>query len=312
MKAGSWALFPLLGLLACSSGAAPAPTTTSSALAVGVTARAGSEQVSAATVARIAARQGIDPRSAVGLALSDALLAQGARAALPRASTRSIERAAAGRSLLELLGRDAVAAGPPSEAELAEIVRERWTELARPDAVRTTHAVVVNDKPERDAAAHAVADKLSLALQRATSGDELIRLAEAFPAEGFKIVAQALPFVTLDGRTFQRHDPGFVAAKGGFDLDFARAANAIEQLGRLSPVVKTAFGYHVIRLDERLPGVGVAQPELLTLLGPEVTTRRAARARAELLDKLRKASAIQLDRAVDELTAHIELIEAGR
>jgi hypothetical protein len=312
MKAGSRALFPLLCLLACSSGGAPAPSTTSSTLAQGVAARAGDEQVSVATVARVAARQGIDPRSAVGLALSDALLAQGARAALPRASTRSIERAAAGRSVLELLGTDAAAAGPPSEAELSEIVRERWTELARPDAVRTTHAVVMNDKPERDAAAHAVADNLLLALQSVTSGEELIRVAEAFPAGGFKIVAQALPFVTVDGRTFQRHDPGFVASKGGFDLDFARAANAIDQPGRLSPIVKTAFGYHVIRLDERLTGVSVAQPELLALLGPEVQTRRAARARTELLEKLHKASAIQLDRAVDELTAHIELIEAAR
>ncbi len=310
MTTGPWALCPLLGLLACSSGGGrPPPTATSSALAQGVAASAGGEQVSTATVARVAARQGIEPRAAVGLALSDALLAQGARAALARASTRSIERAAAGRSLLEQLRRDATAAGPPSEAELSEIVRERWTELARSDAVRTTHALVVNDKPERDAAAHALATKLSLALQSATSGDELIRLAQAFPAEGFQIIAQALPFVTLEGRTFQRRDPGLVASKGGFDLDFARAANALERPGQQSPVVKSAFGYHVIRLEERLPGVNVGQPELLALLGPEVLTRRAARARTDLLGKLHQASVVQLDRAVDELTAQIE---AGR
>ncbi len=306
MRAGSWALSPLLGLLACGSGGSPPPPTTSSTLAPGVTARAGGEQVSMATVARVAARQGLDPRAAVGLALSDALFAAGARATLAHAATRSIERAAAGRSLLEQLGRDAAAAGPASEAELGEIVRERWTELARPEAARTTHAVVMNAKPEHDAAAHALANKLALALQSATSSDELIRLAEAFPAEGFKIVAQALPFVTADGRTFQRHDPGFVAAKTSFDADFARAANAIGQVGQLSPVVKSAFGYHVIRLEERLPGANIASSELASLLAPEVLTRRAARARTELLDKLHKAFAVQLDRAVDDLTAQVE------
>ncbi len=309
MTGGSRAICPLLVLVACSSGGSPPPATTSAALAEGVPARAGAEQITAATISRIAARQSIEPRAAVALALSDALFAQGARADLPRASTQCIERAAAGRSLLEQLGRDAVAAGPPSDAELSEIVRERWTELARPDGVRTTHAVVMNDKPERDAAAHALADKLSLALQSVGSGEDLIRLAKAFPADGFEIVAQNLPFVTADGRVFQRKDASFIGSKGGFDATFARAANAIARPGELSPVVKSAFGYHVILLEERVPSAFIPQSELVALLGAEVMTRRAARARTELLTKLHQASAVQFDRAVDELTAQVE---AGR
>jgi hypothetical protein len=298
---------PVLALLACSNAHGPAPSTTaSSALAPGVTARAGFEQVSAATVERIAARQGIEPRAAVGLALTDALFAQGARTTIPLAATHSIERAAAGRSLLEQLGSAAAAAGPPSDSELSEIARERWTELDRPDAVRTSHAVVVNDKPARDPAARALAQKLALALQGATSGDELIRIAQAFPAEGFTIVAQALPFVTADGRVFRRHDAGFVASKAPFDADFARAANALERPGQLSPVVKSALGYHVIRLEERAPGAVVPKSALRELLGAEVVTRRAARARTDLLDKLHRAYTVELDRAVDELTAQVE------
>ncbi len=313
MTSGSRALFPLLALLACSrSSSPPPPSTTSSALAQGVTACAGAEQVRAATIARIAARQGIDPHAAVGLALSDALFAQGGRALLSRASTRVIERAAIGRSLLEQLGADAAAAGPPRDAELSEIVHERWVELDRPDGVRTTHAVVVNNKPDRDAAAHGLANKLALALQAATSGDDLIRLAKAFPNEGFEIRAEPLPFVTAEGRVFQRQDAGFIASRGGFDPDFARAALALERPGQLSSVVKSAFGYHVIRLEERVPGVLVAKAELTKMLDAEVLTRRAAQARTELVDRLHKATAVQLDRAVDELTAQVERAEAAR
>lgn len=309
MTGSSRTFLPLLAVVACSSSNPPSPSTSSSALAPGIAARAGSEQVSAATIERIAARQGIAPRAAAALALSDALFAQAARITIPSATTHSIERAAAGRSLLEQLGLAAVAAGPASDSELSEIARERWTELDRPDGVRTTHAVVLNDNPARDAAARSLAEKLARAVQRATSGDELIRIAQAFPAEGFKIIAQTLPFVTADGRVFQRHDAKFVASASPFDADFARAANALERPGQLSPIVKSAFGYHVIRLEERAPGVVVPKSELRTLLAAEVVTRRAAKARTELLDQLHRASAVELDRAVDQLTAQVE---AGR
>jgi PPIC-type PPIASE domain len=298
-------VFPaLLLVVACSNGGPP-PSAATSALPAGSAARAGAELVSATTVARIASSQGVAPRAAVGLAISDALFANEARASLPFSSTRSIERAAVARSLLEQLGRDAVQAGAPTEAELAEIVRERWVELDRPGAARTTHAIVMNDKPERDADAHALAEKLAVTLRSATTTDELIRLAQTFPAAGFQIRAESLPFVTADGRVFVHKDAGFKAGQGGFDLAFARAANALQTPGELSPLVKSSFGYHVIRLEELAPSAVASHSELLERLAPEVMVRRAGRARRELLDKLRQTSPVQVERAVDELTSQV-------
>jgi hypothetical protein len=305
MNGRRWAGSAVLVAVGCSSGRAPPPAVTS-ALPAGLAARAGGELISAASVSRIAVAQGLAARAAVGLAVSDALFAQGARATLPAASTRSIERAAAARSLLEQLGGDASRAGAPTEAELTEVTRERWVELDRPAAARTTHALVMNDKPERDAQARALAEKLAAALRGATSGEELIRLAQAFPAEGFKIHSETLPFVTADGRTFQRRDAGFAATSAAFDLGFARAANALARQGELSPVVKTGFGYHVIRLEELEPASTVPKSDLPTLLGAEVLRRRADRARRELLEKLHRATQVQLERAVDELTAQVQ------
>lgn len=292
-------------VVCCSSGGAP-PSVTSSSLPVGSAARAGAELVSATTVARIAERQGIAPRAAVDLALSDALFATEARSSLPLGASLSIDRAAAARGLLEQLARDATQAGAPTPAELAELARERWLEFDRPSAVRTTHAVVLNGKPERDAQAHALAEKLAEAVRAAHSEGELIRLANAVPAAGLQIRAEALPFVTADGRIFLRKDDGFKAGQGGFNVDFARAANALQSPGEQSPVVKTSFGYHVIRLEERVPGVVVPEAELSERLAPDVRVRRAGRARRELLDKLRQAAPVQIERAVNELTARVQ------
>lgn len=294
-------------LLGCGGESAPVAATSAS-LPAGSAARAGAELISAATVTRIAESQSLSPRDALGLAISDALFAEGARAGLPAAATRSIERAAAARSLLEQLSRDAVQQGAPNAQELAEIVRERWLELDRPNGARTTHALVMNDKPARDAEAHALADKLAQELQGVTSSQELIRRAKAFPAAGFEIRAEELPFVTPDGRVFQQTPKGLRGSSQTFDPDYARAASALEQPGQRSPVTKSAFGYHVILLDERMPGVTVTEPELSQRLAPDILVRRAARARSELLDKLRKASGVQLERAFDELTAQVKAV----
>lgn len=297
------------GLLFCCACSEPPllDVRTAGTLPPGVAARVGSEAVSIDTVVRVTERQAVSPQTALALAVSDALLAQGARVTLAAGTTQHLERGAAARSLLEQLQSDAVKLGPPRAQELRDIVRERWTELDRPEAVRTTHAVVLNAKQERDVAARALAVRLALTLNSATTAEALIQATQAFPAEGFEVRAEALPFVTADGRVLRRRESGFVAEPSSFDQDFARAANQLERVGQLSPVTKSSFGYHIIRLEERAPGHSISPDELPGLLGAEAISRRAGRARRELLDKLRPATAIQIDRAVDDLTSQIKV-----
>jgi peptidyl-prolyl cis-trans isomerase C len=282
------------------------PPVASSSLPPGIVARVEGESISGSAVAQIAERQGLPPRAALSPALSDALFAAAARASLPVSIISAVERAAAARAVLERVGAESVAAGPPTHSEVAELVRERWVELERPDAVRTTHAVVMNTDPNREGAAQALAQKLALAAKGASSAEEFLSLVKSVPAEGFQVKAENLPPITPEGRGFERTEKGFVSALSSFDRDFALAANRLQRPGDLSPVVKTRFGYHVIHLVERIPGSVVPPAELATLLRPEVETRRAARLRRELLEKRRSASDIQIDRAVDELTARLQ------
>src|SRR4051812_25870242 len=160
MKCRASVGFACMVVVGCSGGAAPAKPS-AAALPDGQVAGAGAELVSAVTIARIVQRQSVAPAAAAAAAVSDALFAQSARERLAVGTVRSIERAAIARSMLEQLSGDARRAGPPTDAELADILRERWADLDRPEAARTSHAIVLNDKPERDAAARALAQKLA-------------------------------------------------------------------------------------------------------------------------------------------------------
>lgn len=292
----------LLAVLLAACGTRSEPESISSALPAGVTARVGAELISPNTVSRIAEKQSLAPPAALSAAVSDALLANEARAAAAPGTASSIERAAAARSLLELLAREAEAAGPPSAAEIAEILRERWAELDRPDAVLTTHAVVRNDKPEKAADARRVAEKLAVAVKPASNAEEFMRLAREVPAEGFEVRAEGLPPMTADGRGVDKRGDVFVGL-GTFDVDFARAANQLTTPGELSPVVQSPFGFHVIRLEMRVAGHKIAEADLPAVIRPEALKRRAARARRELLEKLKLSVPVEIERAHDELTA---------
>lgn len=289
---------------------APVPPKSSS-LPAGVLARVGQDPIGATSVARLFATRGLTTRAAADIAISDALWAQGARAQLAPGRSRAVERVALARSLLEAIRQAADDAGPPSEAEIKQLLEQRWLELARPPAVRTTHVVVMNDKPERDAAARALAEKLHAALTQANSSADMLSIGKAVPNEGFEVRPEELSFVTPDGRTFQKQGERYSPLGVAFDPDFARAANALQQVGDLSPVTKSQFGYHVIRLEERDPGYIVPAADLPGLVKPEIVARRAAQARGELMQRLRGQSVIQVERAVDDLTASVKASSAS-
>ncbi len=282
----------------------PPPESLTARLPPGVVARVADSAISARTVERIATAQGLAPAAARERAIEDALFARAARAALPRDLSASAERAVLARALLEELLRQARAQGPVTQAELDAIIRERWYELDRPKAVRTTHAVVM-PKPGEEAKAAALAEAIRRSASGAKDASDFRKRAESVDEQGLTVRVEQLPFITADGRSFQQDALRPPSEGTSYDLDFARAASAIAEVGGLSPVTKTPFGYHVIYLEERLPEHRLTPEQARALLGEEAIAKRAARAEAALVKELQAKTVPEVARAADELTARV-------
>jgi peptidyl-prolyl cis-trans isomerase C len=303
------ALVLSLALLACDH--APPPATTG-ALPPGVVARVGAVEISAERVARVAAAQRVSAAEAQALAVSDAVLAgEAAARGLDRAPAVEQEIVAElARRMSRRLLADARAT-PPTDEELREASARKWLEVDRPEGFRTVHAVVRHDAT-RDgeagkARARAVAEAILAAVQPiaaqaadlpliegaplptsrqlpAEDPDPLSgafrRAAATVPSGGLEVTIEPLAPTAADGRTL-------VAAGGQFDLDFAAAAARLPARGALSPVVQSAFGFHVVLLLERTPALVLSPEARVARLRDDIVNERARAAEKRLLATLK-------------------------
>lgn len=284
-----------------------APSNVEGKLPPGVVAEVGRERIAATSVQRVARAQGIAVRDAREAAISDALFAAYARETQSPAALAVSERSALSRILLEEVRRQAAAKGAPTDAEIDTVTKERWPELDRPVTVRTTHALVRTKAGDDETKARALAEQLAIALRGAASTQEFTQRAKAFSAKPFEIVAESLDPVTSDGRAFDPTKGPHGAPAGSYVEEYARAAHALSAPGDQSPVTKTSFGFHVIRLDERLPEVRVPPDERRAALEGEVMRRRAKKIVDDLVEKAKSGSLVEVSRAAEELTSRVRV-----
>lgn len=100
-------------------------------------------------------------------------------------------------------------------------------------------------------------------------------------------------------------DPG--SAERGGDLgffarnrmvpEFAQAAFDLEKPGDLSPVVKTQFGYHIIRLEEKKPAEQAAFEEVKGRIASQLKEERQQQAVEQYVQDVRTKAKIAIDEA---------------
>jgi hypothetical protein len=230
----------------------------------------------------------VSPERARELATQDALLAAELRRRDPGLAA-SLERVVLARALSRSLLEEAGRSGPPTDSEVDQLTRERWWELDRPRMVEVVHAVVIAES--ENLAAEALAGRIAQAVAEAKDGVEFERAAKAVPAQDYTVKVETLPPVARDGRAIDPTKPPPVGpGEQHFALEFAEAAQALDHVGQLSPVVRSPFGYHVLHC------LRIIEPQQPTLserrkrLEPEVLQRRALAAQAQLLQRQRLES----------------------
>jgi peptidyl-prolyl cis-trans isomerase C len=180
---------------------------------------------------------------------------------------------------------DAASALPDDEVHrLAQMKyqAEAFTRFKQPDQVKIRHILT-----SKDAEGKAQAEKLLAELK---AGADFVKLAEANSKD--------------PGSAARGGDLGLVAP-GRMVPDFEKAAFGLKAPGDLSEIVETGFGYHIIKLDEIVPGKIAPFMEVKDGLKNEVANK--------IRNDGRNAAAADLFKAVElKEDAMQQFVEAAR
>lgn len=172
----------------------------------------------------------------------------------------------------------------PSEAAVESYAQNMYQadpkSFDRPDQVAVRHILIAKDTEEAEAKANKILAELK-------GGADFAELAKT-----------------------QSQDPG-TAARGG-DLgylprgravpEFEQAAFALQKKGELSGVVKTEFGYHILKLEDRRPAGRVPYAEVRDSLRREAEARILAEQRSKAIQRLADAGKVN-EEAIKALAA---------
>lgn len=291
-------------------------------------ARVEGEGVASSSVARVAAAQGVSPRDATDLLVSDALFAAEAKARGVPAQRAAQLRSPLAAALFARYAEEARREGPATKAELDAYAKDRWLEVARPESRAAVHVVVrvgEGDDEGKLQRASALADALRVSVAEVARTAAEVEGPDLMPRGGpdrtrldpvassfyeavdrvatgdLAIVREQLPPIGVDGLTIQ------ATGRAKMDPAFVAALDKLERRGDLSPVVRGENGFHVILLLAHYPAQMLDEAALRERFQDIVYASRAKTKVDALLDDLRAKSAVEIDPAADNLMGLVEI-----
>ena len=177
-----------------------------------------------------------------------------------------------------------------NDEALRALYAEREAELAEPERVRARHLLVLAAPDASDEEQAAAREKAAAARERIVGGEDFAAVAKE---------------ISEDVATRETGGELGVFARGSNDPAVDEAAFALEA-GALSDVVRSAYGFHVIQVDEKLAAEIPTFESQRLALAEDAARQARAQARADALaDQL--ASAIREGLSLEDAASAAEI-----
>ena len=177
-------------------------------------------------------------------------------------------------------------------ARLDQAWKDGAARFDQPKKVRARHILVKVAAGAAPAADEAARKKLEALAERVAKGEDFGQVAQAASED--------------EGSKARGGDLGFVS-EGVVEKAFSDAAFALAQ-GQVSPPVRTAAGWHLVRADQVVPARKVSLEEARAILAPELILKD----RATALVKERAAAALAAVKAGKKLADLFPTAEAAK
>ncbi len=176
------------------------------------------------------------------------------------------------------------------DGELRELFAARESDLSLPERVHARHVLVAVASDASEADLTSAREKAQAARDRILAGED------------FAVVAQE---ISADTRTAPEGGDLGTFARGVNDPALDDAAFALEA-GGVSEVVRSVYGFHVIRADEKLPAEKATfEAHRLDLAREGATRERATRLASEQSEAL--AAAVAAGQSLEDAARALEL-----
>ncbi len=186
---------------------------------------------------------------------------------------------------------DAEAKDPVTDADVEKYYRDNQKAFEKPSNVTVSHILAISSEtdmktreklsPEefkkRDTAAKAKIEKIYAQLKQGAKFEDLAAKESECPSG--KATKGKLPAFSATG---------VMEAGGAMDPTFTKAAFALEKQGQISDIVKTPFGYHILRLEEKKPAQYIALDEIKDQIKAQLKNEKVEKTLKSLMDTAKK------------------------
>jgi hypothetical protein len=164
---------------------------------------------------------------------------------------------------------------PTSEADAKKFFDENPQYFEQPEQVRASHILIKTEGMD-DAKKAEAKKKIEDILKKARSGEDFATLAKTYTEDpGSKETGGEYTF-----------------PKGKMVPEFEKAAFALE-VGKISDVVETQFGYHIIKLSEKIPAKKHSFDEMKTKIIDELNRQNVGKFWTKYSEEMKKSAKVE-------------------